>query len=47
MDRLIVFLGFDETQKEKINAANLDICGICRKALERELRRCGDANNNT
>ncbi len=47
MDRLIVFLKFDEKEKKKINRADLDVCGICRKALEQELRGCGDANHNT
>jgi len=47
MDRLIVFLKFEEKEKTAINGANIDICLICRKALEQALEGGKNADHNT
>jgi hypothetical protein len=47
MDRLIVFLKFDEREKTMINAADLDVCGICRQALKQALKGGRNADHNT
>jgi hypothetical protein len=47
MDRLVILLAFNEKEKTMINAADLDICKVCREAITRALKGGRNADHNT